>query len=127
VRFGRYFAKVNVPAIFITSRPGRSLELGDRIAVVNQGHIEQIGTPFEIYNQPATEYVATFLGAANILDAVVRQSSLEVGTFQIPAQLDQERFKDGDCVKIVFRPEDVTLTKTDFVRPGHHKIGTCFG
>jgi ABC-type Fe3+/spermidine/putrescine transport system ATPase subunit len=117
--------KVNVPAIFITHDQEEALELGDRIAVVNQGHIEQIGTPFEIYNQPATEYVATFLGAANILDAVVRQSSLEVGTFQIPAQLDQERFKDGDCVKIVFRPEDVTLTKTDFVRPGHHKIGTA--
>ena len=54
-------------------------ELGDRVAVINKGHIEQIGTPFEIYSQPATEYVATFLGAANLLDAVVRDSFVEIG------------------------------------------------
>ena len=117
--------KVNVPAIFITHDQEEALELGDRVAVINKGHIEQIGTPFEIYNQPATEYVATFLGAANLLDAVVRDSFLEIGTAQVPAQLDQERFKPGDCVKIVFRPEDVSLSKTDFVKPGHHRISTA--
>ena len=117
--------KVNVPAIFITHDQEEALELGDRVAVINKGHIEQIGTPFEIYNQPATEYVATFLGAANILDTVVRKSFLELGATRIPAQLDPERFKEGNCVKIVFRPEDVALSKTDFVRPGHHKIATA--
>ena len=117
--------KVNVPAIFITHDQEEALELGDRVAVINKGHIEQIGTPFEIYNQPATEYVATFLGAANLLDAVVRDSFLEIGAAQVPAQLDQERFKPGDCVKIVFRPEDVSLSKTDFVKPGHHRISTA--
>src|ERR1044071_573403 len=64
--------KVNVPAIFITHDQEEALELGDRVAVLNKGHLEQIGTPYEIYNRPATEYVATFLGAANILEAVVR-------------------------------------------------------
>src|SRR5437667_1874661 len=64
--------KVNVPAIFITHDQEEALELGDRIAVINTGHIEQIGTPEEIYNHPATEYVATFLGAANILEGVFR-------------------------------------------------------
>ena len=58
--------KVNVPAIFITHDQEEALELGDRIAVINVGNIEQIGTPAEVYNNPATEYVATFLGAANI-------------------------------------------------------------
>jgi ABC-type Fe3+/spermidine/putrescine transport system ATPase subunit len=117
--------KVNVPAIFITHDQEEALELGDRVAVINKGHIEQIGTPFEIYNRPATEYVATFLGAANILEAVVRDSYLEIGTAQLPAPLDKEKFKPGDCVKIVFRPEDVALSKTDFVKPGHHKISTA--
>jgi len=116
--------KVNAPAIFITHDQEEALELGDRVAVINKGHIEQIGTPFEIYSQPATEYVATFLGAANLLDAVVRDSFVEIGKAQVPAQLDQERFKVGDCVKIVFRPEDVSLSKTDFVKPGHHRIST---
>jgi ABC-type Fe3+/spermidine/putrescine transport system ATPase subunit len=117
--------KVNVPAIFITHDQEEALELGDRVALINKGHIEQIGTPFEIYNHPATEYVATFLGAANLLEATVHNSTLEFGTVRIPAQLDKERFKDGDCVKIVFRPEDVALSKTDFVRPGTHRISTA--
>src|SRR5437867_6374307 len=117
--------KVNVPAIFITHDQEEALELGDRVAVIYKGHIEQIGTPYEIYTNPATEYVATFLGAANILEGVVRNSFLEIGTAQLPAQLDTEKFKQGDCVKIVFRPEDVSLSKTDFVRPGTHKISTA--
>src|SRR6476619_6358292 len=60
--------QINVPSIFITHDQEEALELGDRIAVLNQGVLEQIGTPFEVYNNPATEHVATFLGAANILD-----------------------------------------------------------
>jgi ABC-type Fe3+/spermidine/putrescine transport system ATPase subunit len=104
--------KVNVPAIFITHDQEEALELGDRIAVINVGHIEQIGTPAEVYNNPATEYVATFLGAANILEGVVRGDQVEVGAAQIPARIDKERFKEGQVVKLIFRPEDVLLSKT---------------
>ena len=117
--------KVNVPAIFITHDQEEALELGDRVAVINKGHIEQIGTPFEIYNHPATEYVATFLGAANILEAIVRKSGLEIGKTLIQAELDRERFKEGACVKIVFRPEDVSLSKSEFLKPGHKKISAA--
>jgi ABC-type Fe3+/spermidine/putrescine transport system ATPase subunit len=114
--------KVNVPSIFITHDQEEALELGDRVAVLNVGHIEQIGTPFEIYNQPATEYVATFLGAANVLDAVVRKDYLEVGSAQIAGTVDKEKFKEGDCVKIVFRPEDVSLNRGELVR-GQSRLG----
>jgi ABC-type Fe3+/spermidine/putrescine transport system ATPase subunit len=116
--------KVNVPSIFITHDQEEALELGDRVAVLNQGRIEQLGTPFEIYNHPATEYVATFLGAANIIDAVVRDGFLEVGPARLPAILDPEQFHGGDTVKIVFRPEDVVLSKSDFMRANVSKIGT---
>ncbi|MEP6708155.1 MAG: ABC transporter ATP-binding protein, partial [Pyrinomonadaceae bacterium] len=54
--------QVKVPAIFITHDQEEALELADRIAVINAGRIEQIGTPDEVYNKPETEYVATFLG-----------------------------------------------------------------
>jgi len=117
--------KVNVPSIFITHDQEEALELGDRVAVLNVGHIEQIGTPFEIYNHPATEYVATFLGAANVLDAVVRQDVIEVGSAQIPATLDTAKFKPGDCVKIVFRPEDVSLQREDSVRSTHPRLSNA--
>ena len=113
--------KVNVPAIFITHDQEEALELGDRVAVINKGHIEQIGTPFEIYNRPATEYVATFLGAANILDGVVRDSFIEIGSARLPLPAN-EKYNSTDCVKIVFRPEDVSLSKTEFVKPGNHKL-----
>src|SRR4051794_36236781 len=117
--------KVNVPSIFITHDQEEALELGDRVAVINVGHIEQIGTPFEIYNYPATEYVATFLGAANVLEAVVRKDFLEVGSARIPATLDKERFREGDCVKIVFRPEDVSLHPGDLMRAGHARLASA--
>lgn len=116
--------KVNVPSIFITHDQEEALELGDRIAVLNVGHVEQIGTPFEIYNHPATEYVATFLGAANVLEAVVRKDCLEVGSARIPATLDREKFREGDCVKIVFRPEDISLNRGDFLRQGHTRLAS---
>jgi len=111
--------KVNVPAIFITHDQEEALELGDRIAVINVGHIEQIGTPYQVYNNPATEYVATFLGAANILEGVVRRDHVEIGSAQIPARLDEEKFKEGQAVKLIFRPEDVLLSRTQALPAGH--------
>jgi len=114
--------KVKVPSIFITHDQEEALELGDRIAVLNQGHIEQIGTPYEIYNHPATEYVASFLGAANLLEGVVRRDWVEVGAAHIETSLDPARFKQGDRVKIVFRPEDVVLSRRDLFLPGQTRI-----
>lgn len=114
--------KVNVPAIFITHDQEEALELGDRIAVLNVGHLEQIGTPEEIYNHPATEHVATFLGAANILAGVVRGSNIEIGSSLVPARLDETRFQDGQSVKLAFRPEDVSLSKTDALPQGHFRL-----
>lgn len=117
--------KVKVPSIFITHDQEEALELGDRVAVLNQGRIEQIGTPFDIYNHPATEYVATFLGAANIIDAVVKDDFLEVGSAQVPASLDPAKFRQDACVKIVFRPEDVVLSRSDLPPPGLTKIANA--
>lgn len=114
--------KVRVPSIFITHDQEEALELGDRVAVLNRGHIEQIGTPYEIYNHPATEYVASFLGAANILDGVARKDFVEVGAAYVSISLDPARFQPGDKVKIVFRPEDVVLSRRDLLLPGQTKI-----
>src|SRR2546430_13199332 len=57
--------QVKVPTVFVTHDQEEALEMGDHIAVLNEGHLEQVGTPDEVYNHPETEYVATFLGAAN--------------------------------------------------------------
>jgi sulfate/thiosulfate transport system ATP-binding protein len=103
--------QVKVPSVFITHDQEEALELGDRIAVLNEGHLEQIGTPDEVYNQPATEYVATFLGAANLLLGVVTQASVEIGSALLPAAKETTRFREGQSVKLVFRPEDVCVSQ----------------
>lgn len=102
--------KVNVPAIFITHDQEEALELGDRIAVINVGHIEQIGTPYEVYSNPATEYVATFLGAANLLPGVIRGDTVELGSARIQLPAEKQKFREGQPVTLIFRPEDVSLT-----------------
>ena len=116
----RLLKKVNVPSIFITHDQEEALELGDRIAVLNVGHIEQIGTPDEVYNHPATEYVATFLGAANILSGTLRGGCFEMGSASIPVRADPARFRDGQPVKLVFRPEDVALSHSSDLPIGYH-------
>jgi len=103
--------QVKVPSVFITHDQEEALELGDRIAVLNDGHLEQIGTPDEVYNQPATEYVATFLGAANLLLGVVTDGCIEIGAARLPAANETRRFREGQSVKLVFRPEDVFVSQ----------------
>ena len=122
MRSARFCRKVNVPAIFITHDQEEALELGDRIAVINVGHIEQIGTPAEVYNNPATEYVATFLGAANILEGIIRGGDLEIGSTRIPLGAHRDRFGEGRAVKLIFRPEDVSISKNQELPAGH----ACF-
>jgi sulfate transport system ATP-binding protein len=113
---------VNLPAIFITHDQEEALELGDRIAVLNAGRLEQIGTPDDVYNRPETEYVATFLGAANLLLGIVNNETIEIGTVALPAREETARFRDGQAVKLVFRPEDVCLSKTGTLPEGCRRL-----
>src|SRR5436305_5188072 len=110
--------QVKVPSIFITHDQEEALELGDRIAVLNEGKLEQIGTPDDVYNHPATEYVATFLGAANLLLGVAVGGFVEIGTAKLPAEKETKKFRPGQSVKLVFRPEDVCVSQ-DANLPGN--------
>lgn len=114
--------QVNLPAIFITHDQEEALELGDRIAVLNAGRLEQIGTPDDVYNRPETEYVATFLGAANLLLGVVNRGAVEIGTAAIPAEEETARFRDGQAVKLIFRPEDICLSMTGQLPAGCRRL-----
>src|SRR5436309_3890278 len=92
--------QVKVPSVFITHDQEEALELGDRIAVLNEGRLEQIGTPDDVYNHPASEFVATFLGAANLLLGVAAAGFVEIGTAKLPAEKETKRFRDGKSVKL---------------------------
>ncbi|HEX8071221.1 MAG TPA: ABC transporter ATP-binding protein [Pyrinomonadaceae bacterium] len=114
--------ELKVPAIFITHDQEEALELGDRIGVLHAGRLEQVGTPDEVYNKPETEYVATFLGAANLLLGVVNRGTVEIGTAAIPAAEETARYREGQAVKLVFRPEDVALSETGQLPAGARRL-----
>ncbi len=113
--------KINVPSIFITHDQEEALELGDRIAVLNAGRLEQIGTPFEVYNKPETEHVATFLGSANLLPGIIKDGKFTSN--DISLEIDEENdLKEGQKVKLVFRPEDVFLRKPENLTQHYQKL-----
>ena len=60
--------KLGITFLFITHDQHEALSMSDRIGVFNEGRLEQVGTPHEVYNAPATRFVAMFVGAANVLD-----------------------------------------------------------
>ena len=103
--------RLRVPALFITHDQEEAMELGDQIAILNRGRLEQIGTPDEVYNDPQTEFVATFLGAANVIAGTVQRGTILLdGERVLPLSGSPRSLAEGDCVKLIFRPEDVLLT-----------------
>ena len=83
--------------------------------------MEQIGTPFEVYNKPMTEFVATFLGAANILKGSIREGRFV--TDGVALEIDANgKFKEGENVKMVFRPEDVFLRRAENLTQNYQKL-----
>ena len=113
--------EIKVPSIFITHDQEEALELGDRVAVLNSGRLEQIGTPFEVYNNPETEYVATFLGAANILNGKIEGGKFVSSNVSIDIDTDANA-RDGDLAKLVFRPEDLFLRKPENLTQKYQKL-----
>ncbi|HKP67777.1 MAG TPA: ABC transporter ATP-binding protein [Pyrinomonadaceae bacterium] len=113
--------KIRVPSIFITHDQEEALELGDRVAVLNAGRIEQIGTPFEVYTRPETEYVATFLGAANLIDGRVSEGKFVSGEMAVDIG-EGYHFKDGEAAKLVIRPEDVFLRRPENLMQNYQRL-----
>lgn len=113
--------QIKVPSIFITHDQEEALELGDRVAVLNAGRIEQIGTPFEVYTKPATEHVATFLGSANILRGKMLDGKFICG--DVSLELDFEtNIQNKQMAKIVIRPEDVFLRRPENLTQHYQKL-----
>jgi sulfate/thiosulfate transport system ATP-binding protein len=95
--------------VFVTHDQDEALDLADRVAIMNRGLIEQVGSPVEIYDAPRSPFVFDFLGHTNAFDCVVRDGKAYVGENQL--QLD-EVIRDGPAVAFV-RPHDVLLARPD--------------
>ena len=96
--------KVGITTICVTHDQIEALTISDRIAIMNQGRIDQIGTPSDIYERPNTEFVAEFLGTANIFTRKVNN-----GVVQLARGLELSTNYNGE-VTIVVRPEDFYIT-----------------
>ena len=99
--------KLGITTIYVTHDQEEALSISDRVAVMKDGLIEQIGAPFEIYNRPATPYVAAFIGTLNVMSATAIDPSagiLEVGgqVLSVGRRLEAEA---GDQLRLSIRPE----------------------
>ena len=102
--------EVGITFIFVTHDQEEALTMSDRIAVMNKGRVEQIGTPREIYDHPATVFVAGFIGQANLWPAVVTSidgttTTIEVAGRQLRVAEDTSGLSVGDHGTYMVRPE----------------------
>jgi putative spermidine/putrescine transport system ATP-binding protein len=105
--------QLGITTIFVTHDQEEALSISDRIVVMNAGRADQVGTPFEIYNHPATRFVASFVGTLNLIEAKVVDSSsniLQIGDQQV--RIKQSVGKaNGETVTIALRPEAGSLAE----------------
>ena len=104
--------EVGITFVFVTHDQEEALSMSDRVAVMSNGRIEQIGTPAEVYEDPSTVFVADFLGVSNLMDAEATGSpgdvcTVRVGEFTMRAGCGDVKARGP--VKIVARPERVLL------------------
>jgi putative spermidine/putrescine transport system ATP-binding protein len=103
--------ELGITTIYVTHDQEEALSISDRVAVMRNGLIEQIGRPFEIYNRPATYYVATFIGTLNVLAAIVKDpvaGLLSVEGQDVSAGRSLEA-KAGEELRLSLRPEALSL------------------
>ncbi|MEQ9487905.1 MAG: ABC transporter ATP-binding protein [Alphaproteobacteria bacterium] len=116
VELKRIQDQIGVTTVFVTHDQSEALAMSDKIVVMSDGRIEQVGTPEEVYNTPATEFVANFLGASNILQAKCSSVGADgthmdvdlVGAVTIPAS-KAKKLTGGDRAKLVLRAEKLLV------------------
>ena len=100
--------ELGITFVYVTHDQEEALTMSDTIVVMNQGYIQQIGTPEMIYNEPENAFVADFIGHSNILDATMIEDRLvEILGAKMPCV--DEGFGQNKPVDVVIRPEDVEL------------------
>jgi spermidine/putrescine transport system ATP-binding protein len=107
--------EVGITFVFVTHDQEEALEMSDRLAVMDGGTVAQVGTPREVYQEPRTEYVADFLGVANVLDTVVEDGLLTVGGVRLAGRVPPGA---SGPARAVIRPERVCLGPAGEARPG---------
>jgi spermidine/putrescine transport system ATP-binding protein len=108
--------EVGITFIYVTHDQEEALTMSDRIAVMNEGRVEQIGTPQEIYHSPTSVFVANFIGVANLIPAIVQDASggaanvLVSGSHCVPVPRGEVAVRPGSAATVMVRPERLRLS-----------------
>ncbi|MDP7282530.1 MAG: ABC transporter ATP-binding protein [Candidatus Undinarchaeales archaeon] len=116
--------KLGITTILVTHDQEEAFELGDRVAVMNNGKIEHLGTPQEIYEDPQSAFVAQFIGTVNVLNGVAEKNKVKLGYLLLDMPKTKYTFKSGETVKVLVRPEDVEVEKALSKMKGKDEITT---
>jgi iron(III) transport system ATP-binding protein len=96
--------RVGVTTIMVTHDQEEALSMGDRIVVMNHGVIEQVGSPLEIYREPASPFVADFVGKVNVLSGTGENGGIRIGSTMLACT---EKSAPGKTLRAYLRPEDI--------------------
>ena len=102
--------EVGITFIFVTHDQEEALTMSDKLVVMKDGGIQQIGTPTEIYNEPVNRYVANFIGQSNIVDGIMKKDFL-VNFDDKDFECVDQGFRPNEPVDVVIRPEDIDIKK----------------
>lgn len=104
--------ELGITFVYVTHDQEEALTMSDTIVVMNQGYIQQIGTPEMIYNEPTNAFVADFIGDSNIIDGTMIQDKVvEILGVKIPCV--DEGFGNNTPVDVVIRPEDIEIVEPE--------------
>jgi sulfate transport system ATP-binding protein len=112
----RLHDELHVTSLFVTHDQEEALEVADRVVVMNRGRIEQVGTPQDVWEHPATPFVYGFLGDVNLLHGRATAGQLQVGSWQIAAP-EHVHAMDAEAMAFV-RPSDLTVAPYSAGAPG---------
>lgn len=102
--------RLGIAAILVTHDQEEAFDLADRIGVMSYGRLLEVGTPEDLYRRPKTEFVATFLGTANLLVGQTDNDELQLGSLRYSLPSDGIQLRGQQRVQVLFRPEDVILS-----------------
>ncbi|HSJ53340.1 MAG TPA: ABC transporter ATP-binding protein [Anaerolineae bacterium] len=124
--------RLGITSVYVTHDQVEAMTLSDRVVVMNQGRIEQIGPPTEIYRYPKTRFVADFIGRANFVEGVVRERAGDqlvvdaLGT-TVHVPVSEDGLAAGSTALLVIRPEMVQLDAAQGQVPGVVRRATYLG
>ncbi len=104
--------RLETTTVYVTHDQVEAMTMGDRIAILKDGDLQQVGTPLEVYRQPANTFVASFIGTPpmNLLDCAVRGSRLEGEGFSLPIPARYGELSEGRALVVGMRPETLNAS-----------------